>query len=181
MSTVFDIPALLAQGGETAIGVLQFSIRSGQLEPLFYALVTEYRQRNNHLTALTLHDLFCAADAPARLPVPYVLPPQDLRFAATIPMLRRQYAQMQAPQAPEEGQRLFSSQPQRNLFDAVVQALQPGIERVGTQFDPEKRVNDCLPGGKMSASQRQFVTNVWQPRIRPQLVAAGFWRVGTVE
>ncbi len=181
MTSKIDIPAILAEGGEPALALLQFCIRSGQREPLFYALVKEYQQRNNHLTALTLFDLFCAPNAPARLAVSHVLPPQDLRFSATIPMLRQQHAQMQAPQPPDEDKRLYIAQPPRTLFDAVVQACQTTFDDVARQFDPQKKVNECLPGGSMNTSQRNFVTQVWVPRVRPQLVAAGFWRMGSLE
>jgi hypothetical protein len=32
----------------------------------------------------------------------------------------------------------------------------------------------------MTAGQKAFVENVWRPRVRPALVAAGFWRVATI-
>lgn len=181
MTNPIDIPAILAEGGETALALLQFCIRSGQREPLFYALIKDYQQRTNHLTALTLFDLFCAPNAPARLSVSHVLPPQDLRFPASISMLRQQYAQMQAPQPPDEEKRLYIASPPRSLFDAVAQACQLRFDEVASQFDPQKKVNECLPGGAMSMSQRNFVTQIWVPRVRPQLVAAGFWRMGSLE
>jgi hypothetical protein len=181
MTSALDIPAILAEGGEAAIALLQFAIRSGQREPLFYALVTDYRQRCNHQTALALFDLFCAADAPARLSISHVLPPQDLRFSASMPMLRQQRAQMLAPEPPDPEKKLHIAQPQRTLFDGILQAMTPVFEAIGQQYDPAKRVNDCLPGGSMSQGQRHFVTQVWVPRVRPQLVAAGFWRVTTLE
>jgi hypothetical protein len=37
-----------------------------------------------------------------------------------------------------------------------------------------------LPGGRLSAGQRAFVETVWRPRVRPQLVAAGFWRAANL-
>lgn len=179
-----DIPATLSQGGDGAISLLQFCIRSGQLEPLFLYLTQDYQQRPSHLAALTLFDMFCASNAPARLSVATVLPPQELRLSGSITMLRQQWQQMQqvrAGQAIDEEKKLFIAQPQRGLFDTVVAAFGPRFELIASQFDPDKRVNDNLPDGKLSAGQRNFVNLVWQAKVRPQLASAGFWRVTTLE
>jgi hypothetical protein len=184
MPTPIDIPATLAEGGEIAVALLQFCIRSGHLEPLFYHLNQDYQQRPGHLAALTLFDLFCASNAPARLAVPEALPPQELRLASSMTMLRQQWQQMQQVRAGQEidqEKKLFIAQPQRGLFDAIVRAFGPRFAQVASQFDPEKRVNECLPGGMVSAGQRNFINQVWTPKVRPQLVAAGFWRVATLE
>jgi hypothetical protein len=74
--------------------------------------------------------------------------------------------------------------PGRELFDVVVAFLRAEadgvLQRVARTFDPTLSPAENLPGGKMSQAQRTFVDNVWRPRVRPALVAAGFWRVGTV-
>ncbi len=181
MQPSLDIPATLNQGGAGSVALLQFCLRSGQLEPLFLALVNEYRQKPNHLAALTLYDLFCAPNAPARLSVVQVLPPQDLKLAGMVPLLRAQWTQMQAREAVDEEKRLHIAQPQRALFDSVVAALPTAFAVVAQQFDPEKRVNDCLPGGSLSAGQRNWINQVWLKQVRPKLTSAGFWRVGTLE
>jgi hypothetical protein len=181
MQPLLDIPATLTQGGEGYVSLLQFCLRSGHLEPLFLALVKEYQQKPSHLSALTLYDLFCAANAPARLSVAQVLPPQDLKLAGLMPLLRAQWTQMQAREAVDEEKRLFIAQPQRSLFDSILPALPAAFEGVAQQFDPSKRVNDSLPGGTMSAGQRNWINQVWLKQVRPKLTAAGFWRVATLE
>lgn len=178
---LLDIPATLAQGGEGSVALLQFCLRSGQLEPLFLALVKEYQQRPNHLAALTLYDLFCAPNAPARLSVAHALPPQDLKLAGMMPLLRAQWTQMQSREPVDEEKRLYIAQPQRTLFDSVLAALPAAFVPVAAQFDPGKRVNDSLPGGRLSAGQRNWINQVWLKQVRPKLTAAGFWRVGTLE
>ncbi|MEN9868940.1 MAG: hypothetical protein RL748_4530, partial [Pseudomonadota bacterium] len=89
--------------------------------------------------------------------------------------------QVRAGQEIDQEKKLFIAQPQRGLFDAIVRAFGPRFAQVASQFDPEKRVNECLPGGMVSAGQRNFINQVWTPKVRPQLVAAGFWRVATLE
>jgi hypothetical protein len=74
--------------------------------------------------------------------------------------------------------------PSAHLFDSVVSHLR-GLEggtmaRIARDYDPERTPLENLPGGTMNASQRFFVDNVWRPRLRPRLVAAGFWRIATV-
>jgi hypothetical protein len=112
-----DVNALLSGGGEGTVKLLQYCVRSVTMEPLFVFFARQYQHRPNHLTALTLYDLFCASNAPARLAAAALWPPFDLRLIAVMQMLRTQLAQMQAPQPPDEKTALTIGQPLRSLCD----------------------------------------------------------------
>ena len=73
----------------------------------------------------------------------------------------------------------------RGLFDRVVDAVtHDGAgpwARLALYYNPALEPSENLPGKAMTHSQRHFVENVWKPRIRPCLVAAGFWQMQTIE
>jgi hypothetical protein len=51
---------------------------------------------------------------------------------------------------------------------------------VSATFDPQLTSEENLPGGKMTAGQRQFVEHVWQRIVKPRLTAGGFWQIETI-
>ena len=66
-----------------------------------------------------------------------------------------------------------------DLFDHL--RLENGtVQLIARDYDPAKTPVENLPGGRFSQAQRFFLEKVWQPRLRPPLVKAGFWRVGTI-
>src|SRR5712672_724135 len=79
-----DIGRILTEGDKQRIALLRFCVMSVQMEPVFGFLVQEYRLRPACDAALALYDIFCAADAPARIHAPGVLAPMDLRVPAMI-------------------------------------------------------------------------------------------------
>ena len=152
-------------------------------------LAAEYRLRPTHAAALALFDMFCAADAPARLAAYEVLPPRELALAAEIARVRAQWSALQAPPAPaaeehEERARSVPPGPGRALFDVLVKGLRADnhqrLAAVSAAYDPRLTPQENLPGGQLSASQRQFVDRIWQPIVRPRLGGAGFWQVATI-
>jgi hypothetical protein len=184
-----DLNAVLLGGGKTLLDLLQFCVLSVQPAPLFVFLVQEYRQKPRAVSALALYDVFCAPAAAARIEADAVLMPRDLRLHQAIEAIRRQAVWAAEPLPPVmEGEQAppprFVAIPPAHLFDFVVShllSLEGGpLTQVCRNFDPERTPLENLPGGKMNAGQRFFVENVWRPRLRPQLVAAGFWRVTTV-
>jgi hypothetical protein len=184
-----DLNAVLLRGGTTLLDLLQFCVLSVQPAPLFVFLVQEYRQTPRAASALALYDAFCAPAAPARVEADIVLAPRDLRLHQAIEAVRRQVAWAAAPLPPvAEGEqpppRRFVPIPPAHLFDPVVSHLRDledgPLARVSRDYNPDRAPLENLPGGKMNASQRFFVDNIWRPRLRPQLVAAGFWRIATV-
>jgi len=73
----------------------------------------------------------------------------------------------------------------RYLFDAVVNELtdtaaEETLAAILDHYDPDRSPHENLPGGRMSAGQRAFVEQVWEPRLRPYLVAAGFRRIANI-
>jgi len=154
-------------------------------EPVLLFLVKEYRLRPTHPSAMALYDVFCALGAAARLRTPAVLPPRDLRLSAAIGSIRSQWTELHSPQQQEEGVRISTSVPHRDLFDSLAAALLQDpdgpLARVARQYDPDRTPHQNLPGGKMNAVQKHFVEKVWRPLARPTLVAAGFWQIANIE
>ena len=180
-----DLDQILLAGGARRIAFLRFCVLSVRMAPIFGFLVGEFRLRPTHAGALALYDVFCAPDAPARLPLEIGLPPHDLRLSATIAALRRQWESMQREDAESVVQPVGICTPMRNLFDGVLGALRStpagDLRRLATLYDPAREPVENLPGGKITPGQRMFVDHSWKPRIRPRLVAAGFWRVDVIE
>ena len=184
---MIDLDDTLARGGAARLDLLRYCVMSVNMEPLFLFLAGEYRVRPTHASALTLFDLFCAIEAPARLKAYELLPPRELNLAAEISRIRERWTAMQAPPAPaedEEPARSAPSWPARTLFDALVKGVRADthgrLETVSANYDPRLTPQENLPDGKLSDVQRRFVEHVWQPLVRPRLTAAGFWQVGTI-
>ncbi len=185
-----DLLAIFQRGGVDAISLMQYCVRSINLDPLFIALVREYQLRPSHQALLALYDCFCAPQAPCRLSLAEVLATHELRMKEQVAFVRAEWQQLQTPPAPlaegeSEPPRQRSTVPYRSIFDALLPALQQheagGWQRAQRSYNPQLSPNQNLPGGDMSMVQRHFVARVWQPVVRPRLVAAGFWRLSTVE
>jgi len=155
------------------------------MEPVFVFLTQEYRLRPTHIAALALYDLFCAPDAAARIKAAQALPPRNLALLATIRSIRQQWDYLQRTQEPREEAGISITTPYRNLFDPIARSVQNDPEGafswVQLHFDPGLSPQENLPGGKMNAGQRYFVEKIWQPVVRPRLVAAGFWHIANIE
>jgi hypothetical protein len=181
-----DLESVFTRGGKDLLDLLQFSVCSMQLEPLFVVLAREYRQAATAARALALYDVFCSPAAPARIRAAAVLEPFDLRLARAISALRRQVEQSRQPPSAEEGNPTPRPipLPPPYLFAHVVEHLQQEeggiLQLIARDYDPAKSPVENLPGGRLSPGQRFFVDKVWHPRLRPALVAAGFWRVAAV-
>lgn len=177
-----DLHETLSHGGKELIDLLSFCVYSVQPEPLFVFLVREYRQGATAPRALALFDVFCTAGSPACVAASAVLPPRDLRLDRELRPVRLAMERLQATPSDAEDRPALAAPP-RHLFDFVVEHLQQRIDgplqTVAQEYDPGHTPMENL-GGRLNASQRYFVDKVWQPRLRPRLVAAGFWRVGTV-
>src|SRR5262249_5604585 len=160
--------------------LLSYSVYSEQTEPLFVFLVKEYRLAPTAAKALALYDVFCAESALGRIRADAVLPPRDLRLLRATAALRPVPVPEAAGDAPATPPAIL---PPGYLFDFVVEHLQQQADgplaSIAREYDPAASPTENL-GGRLNASQRYFVDKVWQPRLRPQLIAAGFWRVGTV-
>lgn len=179
-----DLWKILDRGGAERLALLRYCVLSVTMEPLFVYLVQEYRYRPAHAAALALFDVFCAQQAPARLRAYELLPPRALRVQAAIAAVRAQWAQMQLAESPPEDTAVRIATPARTLFDEIERGVQQDasgrLARLRRAYDPQRTPEENLPGGKLNEGQRQFVERVWQPVVKPRLVAAGFWRVETV-
>lgn len=186
-----DVEAEFARGGRTLLDFLAYCVMAQRLEPVFAYLVRDYRTRPTSVGALALFDSFLAPQAPARLTrVAPHLPPRNIRFQMEVERFRPESDPTGSPApappagAHQEGAPLASTAPvPRYLFDALLERMREDQDPVllpGKDFDPALTPAANLPGGRMTDGQRAFVERFWQPRVRPRLVAAGFWRVATV-
>ncbi|QEG01404.1 hypothetical protein Mal15_54800 [Stieleria maiorica] len=190
------------QGGRELIELLTHCVLSFNTDVLFLYLTREYQFRPQAVSAVALYDVFCAPQAPARISDTSLIPPGDLRLDQTIAELRRALqiatgdhnASDQA--TTEHG--VDDACPDRDhvmplapaiplpphfLFDPIAARLSaenPKLSALESYYDPKLTPHENLPGGKLSVGGRAFVDHVWTPRIRPYLVASGFWRLATV-
>ena len=177
-----DISEILTKGGGPRLDFLRYCVMSINMEPIFVFLVDEYRLRATRDAAVALFDVFCARQALARLSAYELLPPRELLVEAAIARIRAE--PVHPPESADDESAIAPATPSRNLFDAIVRGVRDDthgrLARLSSTYDPALTPEENLPGGKMSAVQRQFVDNVWHPVVKPRLVAAGFWRIATV-
>lgn len=186
----FDAQAVFQAGGRGRIDLLEYVVRSEQMDAMFLFLVAEFQLHPTTAKALALYELFCASGAPARIALPRLLPPGDVRLTqALAPYVRdtRQLDELREQPADAERSEIPPSlmlSPPKFLFDSLAIALLASadspLDRLGRTYDPELTPSENLPGGKMTARQKFFVDFIWTPRIRPRLVAAGFRSIANV-
>jgi hypothetical protein len=167
-----DVDEIFTGGGKKLVDFLDYAVRAVQTDVLFSFLVREYREHPTTPKAVVLFDIFCAPRAPARLSLPEVLPPMNLQIAAAMRPL---------------GLNLVAAPPlilpPKYLFDAIDLHLRKnsdGLRTVKRRYRPSRSPLENLPGGRMNTGQKFFVEKVWEPNLRPRLVAAGFRRVGSI-
>ena len=184
-----DLDAIVAGGGKPLADLLQFAIISAQAEPVFVALAREYQFRSTAAGAVALYDVFCTPAAPFRLRADERLPPRDLALAAAVAPVRAALDRAAAPRPePPPGEDPPPPPvvpiPPRYLFDAVAEFVRADPTgpwaTIAAGYDPDAGPFGNLPGRRMTPGQRVFVDTVWMRRVRPALVAAGFWRVASL-
>jgi len=177
-----DIDAIFARGGERLIALLDYGVRSVQPDLLFVFLVEEYRQHPTTPKAIALYDVFCAPQAPARLSASEMLAPFSLQMETAMRPLRQNLAQVETARTKATARPPLILPP-KYLFDALDLYLRknsPGLRGIRRRYRPSLPPVKNLPGGRMSASQRHFVDKVWEPILRPRLVAVGFRRMTAI-
>ena len=190
LSEASDLMGIFARGGSLAIALMQYCVRSRNFDPLFVMLVREFKMRPTLPAALAIYDSFCATDAAAAVSLRDSVVGNELR--QQIESLRRQsvtaievaQAETVAANENEPIPRACVVAPPNFIFDGVVRALQSnphsGFNHAAYHYHAERSAQQNLPGG-MNMAQRNFLSRVWIPILRPRLVAAGFWRMSTIE
>jgi hypothetical protein len=177
-----DLDEVFAQGGKKLVTLLQHAVRAAQTDLLFVFLVQEYRQTPTAAKAVALYRSFCSADAPARLSDSTLLPPMNPFLAATFRPLEARLQPIPGDPQSRVGQPPLL--PSKLLFDSIarqIRASSPGMRALRRNYRIRKTPLQNLPGGKMTASQRFFADRIWQPVLKPRLVAAGFWRIAAID
>jgi hypothetical protein len=183
---MIDIADTLARGGSRRVDLLRYCVMTIAMEPVFLFAAGEYRLRPTHTGALALFEVFCDPRSQARLSAYDLLPPRELALASEIARIRERWTAMQAPPpaTDDEAARTVPAGPGRGLFDTLVRGVRADahgkLAALSAAYDPALSPAENLPGGKMTASQRSFVDNVWQPFARPRLAAAGFWQIAAI-
>lgn len=190
-----SIETFFDRGGRDLIDLLEYCVISLRKDILFHYLVRQYRQRPTAGGAVAMHDMFCAADAPARISAARILAPKDMRLEQAIMPFRQTLLRCAADEVvADDGtsdqtetisrRQVVDPFPPKYLFDGIVKSLLAASDtqwqNVESHYDPSITPHANLPGGKMTANQRLFVDRIWTPVVRPRLVAAGFWRIATV-
>jgi hypothetical protein len=177
-----DISQLFSKGGKPAIDLLDYCVRSIQMDPVFIFLVQEYRFGPTAAKAIALYDVFCSPGSMGRISAEKALPPYDMRLWQTLQPLMKNWTEVQEARAAEQD-RPALVRPARYLFDSVVMELEKtssSLCKIRSQYKPDLSPMENLPKGKMTPAQRQFVEKIWEPILRPRLAAAGFWRMATI-
>ena len=179
-----ELSGLFSRGGPDLIAFLDYCVFSVQMAPVFAFLAGDFGSIPTASRALALYDSFCAAGAPARLKADAVLTPRDLRLDKPMRDLRRRWLASRQPRATEDDAVIPAPLPPRFLFQFILDHLNDDPESIlhvaARSFDPSLSPSANLPGGRMSPGQQAFVDGVWRPRVRPTLLAGGFWRIANI-
>ena len=178
-----DLGKILTQGGKSLLDFLNYCVRSIEMDPLFIFLVQEYRNAPTVGRAVALYDIFCAPNAVGRVSAEKTIPPYNVGFAELMRPLKMNWTRLQTSRLTAVPCPVPPVLPPKYLFDTIVTDLEKhskSLPRIRRRYKPTLSPVENLPGGTMSEIQRHFVDKVWQPIIRPHLVAAGFWRIATV-
>ena len=178
-----DMNELFSKGGKPLIDFLDYCVRSVQMDPLFLFLVQEYRNSPTAAKAVALFEIFFAPGAPGCTTAARVLPLYDARLTEIMRLLRTNWLESQG--AGMTAQNVYTPVllPAKYLFDSVAGELEKrsaSLPKIRRRYKPHRTPMENLTGGKMTAAQRHFVERVWQPVIRPRLIAVGFWRIATI-
>jgi len=182
-ATGTDVNGIFSRGGQSLIQLLEYCIRSIQMDPVFVYLVQDFHGSPTVVKAVALYDLFCVPNALARLSVQNVLPPLNLRIQAAIRPFKTHWTRAQVLNFGNPDATMPALLPPRQLFDFIATEVQESSKSfaiIRKSYKPRRSPVKNLPGGQMTAPQRHFVEKIWQPIIRPQLTAAGFWRVAAI-
>jgi hypothetical protein len=167
-----DLDEVFSRGGVELIEVLNYCVRSMQMDPIFAFLVDEYRLSPTAARAIALYDMFLAAEAPARIDAADYLPPRELGLQVVVGSFR-------GGSGPT-----LKVQPGKFVFDTVALHVRKNrrgaIAKIKRRYNPKLSATENLPGGKMTIGQKRFVEQIWQRRVRPALVGAGFRRIANI-
>ena len=174
-----DLIEVFERGGRPLIQLLDYCVRSVQMDPVFVFLVGQYRTFPSVPKAVAIYEVFCAPEALARVSVIEVLPPRNLGIQAAIEPWRASL-RSGPPGSAHPTARLL---PAKYLFDAMaweVAAKSAAFRQIRRNYRRRRTPMENLPGGRMTSGQRQFVDRVWEPKLRPRLVVAGFSGMATI-
>src|SRR5258705_1809884 len=173
-----DLDEVFSRGGVELIEVLNYCVRSVQMDPIFAFLVDEYRVSPTAAKAIALYDMFLTPDARARINAAEHLPPRELGLQVLVQSFRG------GSGLQPSGVPTLKVQPGKFVFDTVALHVRKNrrgaIAKIKRRYNPNLSASENLPGGKMTLGQKRFVEQIWQRRVRPALVVAGFRRIANV-
>ena len=176
MATNFD--KIFSRGGKDLVALLNYIVRSANVDLLFVYLVTEYRQQPTSAKALALYRLFCAPRAPALLSVSEILPPRNPHLSSQIAPI-----EIAATPGPGGAAPAVSRLVPKFLFDNLVEGLSKKSKRLRKakrDYRVRKTPAENLPFEMLTEFQRYFSDHIWKPSLKPALVAGGFWRLSSI-
>ena len=163
----------LERRGRGTLDFLDYCVRSMQLDPLFVYLVQEYRSNPTIPKAVALFHTFCSPAAPAKISVDS----EDAQMESAMRPITVSWTRMQAALVFGPGNAAPPMAPPASLFDELAERIM--CTGVFTKLKRRYRADlGCLRN--VTRVQRHFTEKIWQPIIRPHLVAAGFWRVDEI-
>lgn len=142
-----DTSNLFQRGGRELIELLTHCVYAFNTDVVFLFLVREYQFHPQASGAVAIHDVFCAAGAPARISDTTLIPPRDMRLDQAISQLRAGLQQVQ--QAQESEQTRQPTEPtEETIEDAVAesdrQSEEVELQEAGSQ-QAEQRVIPAVP------------------------------------
>ena len=177
-----DFDELVSSGGEALVDLLDYSVRAMVFDVLFVFLVREYQQQPTGPKAVALYDGFCASHALAPLSVPDALRRHQWQLEAALRQIKSDFTRQEvAGMSGTPGASMIL--PPKFLFDSLTTRLREdsaAFRHVRDYYNPDLTPLQNLPGGRMTANQRNFVDKIWTPKLRPVLVRADFRRVASI-
>jgi hypothetical protein len=180
-----ELDKALGAGGKLTIDFLQYCILTQRTDAIFVYLAREYRFRPTIDGAFALFEAFCAEKAIAKLPLPDMLPPKSPHLLWEVQKIRQSiedYKKFVPTEKVPDPPRVVH--PTIIMFEPYVAALRAlpdaGMHLAAQEFDPELAPIEHLANGEMNFDQILFIQNIWVDKLRPTLIAGGFWQIASL-
>ena len=161
---------------------LEFCVSNGEMEALFLHLVEDYRASPTIAKAVALYDIFCAPCSPAKVKAEAALPPNDMRIENAMRRIKLNWTRMQAAFVFGPMTHISNTPPPRSLFDSLARqiAKSDDFRKTKARYREWSSTGDAYLT-PLNQIQQHFLERIWQPIIRPHLLAAGFFELPMVE
>lgn len=159
-----QLESLFRSGGEPLIRFLDYCVLSMQPAPIFAFLATQYRFQPTIPGALALYDVFCAQQAPLRLPAGDALPPYNVHMVEHVEHLRGHWERERQRRQEASERRESDEQDHADVHDEST-----AFEDTGqTEWDEVEKVGELGEQAEADRPSEDRESSDWWPLVAPR-------------